>query len=1468
MFGKTPEQSEQEKHMAAFHPEQFYGANIGNLQNVPLSQIASRYGPGFADYVQGYYTEHPTARFQAITGAYAAQQNNIVTAGGSYAARGELALTPITGPETFTGRAAVYRDEWLRSELGVGAPNNEQVYRERLADRLGYGAFSSAMALMGVPVASRAEFGERFIQEQERAALPSSATFYVPYGHRTQQELLDAKAIIDTVSGRAGFYQVPKSAYEVEGGFHRIYGWETAGGSTGALQSGMFSVGKPLTPDVRTQWAPGNYAASADVVAAQMIRFNPSAYSRLGAEAYGGTVTLLDGRQLAQGTQMGRYEPSTGNLANLVDPYGVNRPKSELISVEPWKIDWATSPALQTMKGSGFEGTTVSPLTPSEYAKVGMAPQAAIPTEQASQATGLPKPFISVSSAAEVPTTAPQIGSIPEKVFGMLTRIPSVVFGEKREAYMPLTIGMVAGGPTTKIEEVGFTAAAPVIERIPLTTGAPVAFREILPYGQEVPGAAGPAAAKSLGAFWQEGAQIVKGAPKTLESAFYGEVVPGAISETTAKQLGAYVPEKLYEMGAPLALVLTGAQAATAKAPDILHTDIFTGKVLTPEQEQQVIVSSTKNYGLSGGLIGQTVFGEKSPEVIKGALGSVSDYITGMVGWTPFKERMQVTENATGTTPELYAAKTELFERQRADYESNLSKYQEGLAQYEQAKGTSKSPEWYNQLNIEKQSLDKQFTTLAATKASLDVERQSLKDIKIYEYGEFSKWGEGAGNVVRNTLGFNKEQLETYGLQLEQKKGIEYIPEKIVYGTGYTLSTRPEKTISAYGAWAALVFGGEIIGGLAEGSGLAARGAALAAQHPYASAITGAAIKYGIPTALIGATYYQASEGLTASPERTTINIGKITPELGGMLYGAASAYGVLGAARAGYLGYVTKETKYVKGFDPLEIDLTGKYPKANVGGHMGTVEYPTPSPENLIIGPGQEPFVISGKTRAPISDLPITETILQQEPGTLAFDPWLRARATGQAGPTFAERVTTSEFARQQGSLGVQPPSARTTLLREQQAAAWEQVIKTGGAPLPMDFLPGVGRIEGLRTPAMSGLPEFTITSEMARSVGISIQPAGIGKATGKGLQFTGAPMSQQMLESVVTQGPIRSGTYADVDAMIKQMDVYARVKPAVEMAKSQEILPSATTQTFTKPVEFKDFENILTAVLESEKPVAGPTAKRAAGPKAFEGKVELGPTRDTLNIQRMKENAKVYDDFFANQWNAPKQPAATAWKRWTPPAVISPTISIPRTKTTSSSGTARPAAVTNLPVQKPVIVPAIQNLPASQNTPGIQNLPSVVSFSGQAPSTRQIQSSDQAYRTFAPFAAAAAAAVPFISPAISTTTPPSGPVFPELPTKPIPGPTFPEIPPPPSPKPPGPETPPPPPPPPPPGLKLGGLLSGGGGLGGGRKRTRRFMEILPLGLDIGGWGRAIRGRRPGKTVKRKAAAPAKGKSGRKKKR
>src|SRR5512137_1302242 len=59
--------AEAAKHMAAFHPTEYYGVSPASLGNVPLSQIASRYGTGMADIVQGYYTQNPTAEAKAIT---------------------------------------------------------------------------------------------------------------------------------------------------------------------------------------------------------------------------------------------------------------------------------------------------------------------------------------------------------------------------------------------------------------------------------------------------------------------------------------------------------------------------------------------------------------------------------------------------------------------------------------------------------------------------------------------------------------------------------------------------------------------------------------------------------------------------------------------------------------------------------------------------------------------------------------------------------------------------------------------------------------------------------------------------------------------------------------------------------------------------------------------------------------------------------------------------------------------------------------------------------------------------------------------------------------------------------------------------------------------------------------------------------------------------------------------------------
>lgn len=277
-------------------------------------------------------------RAQAIVDAYNRQHGYAVDSEGAYR-QGAMPLydpSEEAGGPVYTGRAAAYKEAWTplqRSRYDYGAlPERTETVPEHRA-------------------------GEMVTQE--------GRTFFVPFGERTQQEIREAKAVIDVTSGRIGLYQVPRSIYE-GAGFRRVYGIETASGSTGALQSGMFST-IPLTADVRTQWAPGNYAASADVIGAAMIRRAPSQYSRLGAEAYGGVVQRLDNRTLEPGQEMGRYPVTSGNLANLVDPYGPNLPKSELTSREPWRIDYANMPAISTMNKEG----KIAPLPGTDYAKIG-----------------------------------------------------------------------------------------------------------------------------------------------------------------------------------------------------------------------------------------------------------------------------------------------------------------------------------------------------------------------------------------------------------------------------------------------------------------------------------------------------------------------------------------------------------------------------------------------------------------------------------------------------------------------------------------------------------------------------------------------------------------------------------------------------------------------------------------------------------------------------------------------------------------------------------------------------------------------------------------------------------------------------------------------------------------------------------------------------------------------------------------
>lgn len=293
----------------------------------------------------------------------------------------------------------------------------------------------------------------------------------------------------------------------------------------------------------------------------------------------------------------------------------------------------------------------------------------------------------------------------------------------------------------------------------------------------------------------------------------------------------------------------------------------------------------------SGGLLGYWAFGDKSPEVIKGAVFSGVDSAVGffLPGTTIFKQHM------TETDPALV--------NWRAENEINKVKMS--------------APEYNAFLQ---QSFDQGILTKPTTSPTF-VENPRLT----YGYGEFSKWSTGAGDTFRNTLlgGATVAQVEQNLYNAERSGDIL---KSFVAGTGRTMSIDPGQFVSGYVGGALLVGGGEIIGGLWEGSALATRAGTYALAHPTTARIIGGAIEYGIPFIMAAGIAYGASEGFTASPARTAGNLGQMLPEFTGVMLGGASAYGAVRAMDAGYLGYVTKEEKAlmvrptteVGTFDPL----------------------------------------------------------------------------------------------------------------------------------------------------------------------------------------------------------------------------------------------------------------------------------------------------------------------------------------------------------------------------------------------------------------------------------------------------------------------------------------------------------------------------------------------------------------------
>lgn len=471
-------------------------------------------------------------------------------------------------------------------------------------------------------------------------------------------------------------------------------------------------------------------------------------------------------------------------------------------------------------------------------------------------------------------------------------------------------------------------------------------------------------------------------------------ILPALVTTTTIKtpfistvdieKINAQLTKTTTEPAFGIMGLTLAAQGATEKTPSALDTGGDLNATLNEYRAQH-----GNNFVLTGGLLGKLAFGEQAPEVITGAIASGVDVITGLVGWTPGKDYMSKTDTSLTT----FRTQKSALEQKMSELEnygvSTFGVTSEGKIKIDESNAQAmKFYEEYQATTTEYENLissAKETGTLKFTSKGY-VENPALTN----EYGEFSKWSRGAGAYVRQSLGFSEAQLEAYGATLERKQGIGTIPEKIVYGVGYTLSTDPGQFISGYIGGAGFILGGEVLGGVAEGIGITSRLAAIGTAHPTAAAITSGAIRYGLPTAFAGLTYYGASEGFTATPERTTINLGKMTPELAGMIYGGASVYVGLRAVDTGHIGFVSKEKNVAfEGIFPETEKVTAEGVLKNLGFSEIQIRNIKTTEARRLEGFGEiEPYAIInregsiGGTRVPVSDILLEKpkTIIEPE--------------------------------------------------------------------------------------------------------------------------------------------------------------------------------------------------------------------------------------------------------------------------------------------------------------------------------------------------------------------------------------------------------------------------------------------------------------------------------------------------------
>jgi hypothetical protein len=312
------------KHAAAFHPAEYYGVNPASLGNVPLSQIASRYGTNFADTVQGYYTQNPTAEARAITKQYNAQH--------------AIAENPFN-PDSAAGIAW----EVARTTGGAGNITESMKKTAGIESRASYGVdiFQGMSAVKGVSTVPTRLTGSGMI-----AGMPSTAQYitpgedvYMAIGGYQGVRVPGAKVAIDYATGEFGVYapRTPgSSAYSLIGGGGRY-----------SAQSGMFSIGTSL-------WDKEHTFEQSQIGGMQPVSEEYMAtHSKAGAEAYGGISRALNGNLLTPSEQISRYYgEGSSNLANFAAQVAGGKSEAPGANI-PWGIS-ASSPTMQYMNETGI----------------------------------------------------------------------------------------------------------------------------------------------------------------------------------------------------------------------------------------------------------------------------------------------------------------------------------------------------------------------------------------------------------------------------------------------------------------------------------------------------------------------------------------------------------------------------------------------------------------------------------------------------------------------------------------------------------------------------------------------------------------------------------------------------------------------------------------------------------------------------------------------------------------------------------------------------------------------------------------------------------------------------------------------------------------------------------------------------------------------------------------------------------